>query len=129
MIEQFPQLIAKIQENNSGPTQNLQLISIEQRPTATINVVTRSGATTQIQHSQKQPVEVRARKASVQVPALNTAQDQALVKVAPCNIVDPHTPAVPAQQPHQASQPQDALPDKVSTLSSFLQSCMKLLRN
>ena len=120
MIEQCPQLIAKIQENNSGPTQNIQLISVEQRPTAAINVVIQSGATTHIQHSQKQPVEVCARKASAQVPALNTVQDQAPVKASQCDIVDPCTPEVPAQQPPQSSQPQDASPDKVSTLSSFL---------
>ena len=83
VIEQCPQLIAKIQENNSGPTQTIQLISVEQRPTAAINVVTRSGARTQIQHSQKQPTEVCAGKASAPIPALNTAQDQALVKAAP----------------------------------------------
>ena len=65
----------------------------------------------------------------MQVPALNTAPEQALVKAAPCDMVDPHTPAVPAQQPQQASQPQDDSPDKVSTLSSFLQSCMKLLQS
>ena len=99
VIEQCPQLIAKIQENNSGPTQTIQLISVEQRPTAAINVVTRSGARTQIQHLQKQPVKVCARKAPAQVPTLNTAQDQVLGKVAPCDIVDPRTPAVHAQQP------------------------------
>ena len=70
-----------------------------------------------------------AHKASEQLPALNTAQDQAPVKAAQCDIVDPHTAAVPARQPQRASQPQDASMDKVSTLSSFLQSCMKLLRN
>ena len=36
---------------------------------------------------------------------------------------------VPTQQHQQESQPQEASTDKVSTLSSFLQSCMKLLRN
>ena len=70
-----------------------------------------------------------ASKASAPVPALNPAQDQAPVKAAQCDIVDPRTPAVPARQTPQASQPQDASPDKVSTLSSFLQSCMKLLRS
>ena len=36
---------------------------------------------------------------------------------------------IPARQHQQASQLQGASTDKVSTLSSFLQSCMKLLRN
>ena len=43
--------------------------------------------------------------------------------------VDPSTSVAPTQ-PHQLqSQPQEASMDKVSTLSSFLQSCLKLLRN
>ena len=120
VIEQCPHIIAKIQENKSGPTQNIQLILVEQRPTAAINVVTRSGATTHIQNTQKQPVEVGARKASEHVPTLNTTKYQAPVKVAQCDIVDPRTAAVPARQPQSASQPQDASTDKVSTLSSFL---------
>ena len=51
VIKQCPQLIEKIQENNNGPTQNIQLISVEQRPTSAINVVTRSGATMHIQNT------------------------------------------------------------------------------
>ena len=43
--------------------------------------------------------------------------------------VAPSTAVVPTQQHQQELQLQDASPDKVSTLSSFLQSCMKLLRN
>ena len=43
--------------------------------------------------------------------------------------VSPSTAVVPAQQHQQELQLQDASPDKLSTLSSFLQSCMKLLRN
>ena len=42
---------------------------------------------------------------------------------------DLSTAAAPAQPRQQQSQPQEASTDKVSTLSSFLQSCMKLLRN
>ena len=48
VIEQCPQLIAKIQERNSAPTQNIQMIAVDQRPVPAINVVTRSGATTQV---------------------------------------------------------------------------------
>ena len=41
----------------------------------------------------------------------------------------PSTTVAPVQ-PHQPhSQPEEASTDKVSTLSSFLQSCLKLLRN
>ena len=41
----------------------------------------------------------------------------------------PSTSVAPAQQHQQQSQPQESSTDKVSTLSSFLQSCLKLLRN
>ena len=42
---------------------------------------------------------------------------------------DPSTPVAPAQQLQQQSQSPEASTDKVSTLPSVLQSCMKLLRN
>ena len=92
-------------------------------------MVTRSGVTTHIQDMPKQPAVVCARKASEKVPSLDPVKDQALVQEAQCDIVDPGTVEVPTWQPQQASQPQEASTDKVSTLSSFLQSCMKLLRN
>ena len=50
VIEQCPQLIAKIQAGQTTPTQSLQMISVEPRPAAAINVVTRSGLTTHIQN-------------------------------------------------------------------------------
>ena len=43
--------------------------------------------------------------------------------------IDPDTAVVHALQHPQESQLQDASTDEVSTLPSFLQSCMKLLRN
>ena len=43
--------------------------------------------------------------------------------------VDPKTPVATTQKHHQQSQLQEASPDQVSALTSFLQSCMKLLRN
>ena len=45
------------------------------------------------------------------------------------DFVDLSTAVAPTQQHQQQSQSQEASTDKVSTLSSFLQSCMKLLRN
>ena len=53
VIEQCPQLIAKIQEKNNAPPQNIQMITIEERPVPAINVVTRSGAMTQVQNKEK----------------------------------------------------------------------------
>ena len=48
MIEKFPQLIAKIQERNGAPTQNVQMIAVEKIFVPALNVVTRSGATKQV---------------------------------------------------------------------------------
>ena len=42
---------------------------------------------------------------------------------------DPSTSIVPTPPHQQQLQPQEASTNKVSTLSSFLQSCLKLLRN
>ena len=45
------------------------------------------------------------------------------------DFVDPRTSVATMQQHQQQLQFQEASPDQVSTLTSFLQSCMKLLRN
>ena len=84
---------------------------------------------THIQNTEKQPAEAWVCKAPEKVPALDSEREQETIMVATCDFVDPSTAVVPAQQHLQESQPQDASTDKVSTLSSFLQSCMKLLRN
>ena len=68
-------------------------------------------------------------KAPEKFPALDIVKDQAPVLTAQCDLADPRTTELPARQPQQTSQPVDASTDEVSTLSSFLQSCMKLLRN
>ena len=51
VIEKCPQLIDKIQERNGPPTQNVQMIDVEKRSIPAINVVTRSGATIQVQNT------------------------------------------------------------------------------
>ena len=45
------------------------------------------------------------------------------------DFADLSTSVVPTQQHQPESQPQEALTDKVSTVSSFLQNFLKLLRN
>ena len=84
---------------------------------------------THIQTPQKQPVEACVHRAPEKSPARDTARDREPVREAQCDSVDPRTTAVPTQPSLQALQPQNASTDRVSTLSSFLQSCMKLLRN
>ena len=45
------------------------------------------------------------------------------------DFADPRTSVATTQHHQQQLQFQEASPDQVSTLTSFLQSCMKLLRN
>ena len=129
MIEQCPQLIANIQERNSAPTQNIEMIAIEKRHVPTINVVTRCGATMQIQNKEKQPDEAWVRKAPEKIPTFDVGREKETFMESQKDFVDLSTSIAPAQQHQQQSQSQEASMDKVSTLSSFLQSCMKLLRN
>ena len=82
-----------------------------------------------IQPVEKQPDEAWVRKALVKVPAFDIEREKETFMEAKKYFVDSSTAVAPAQ-PHQPqSQLQEASTDKVSTLSSFLQSCLQLLRN
>ena len=105
------------------------MISIEQRPALAINVVTRSGATTHIQNMEKQPDEAWVHKAPQRVPAFDIQKEKETFMETRQDFGDSTTAVAPAQPHQQQSRPQEALMGEVSTLSSFLQSCMKLLRN
>jgi len=101
VIEQFPQLIAKIQERNSAPPQNIQMITVEQRPVPAINVVTRSGATTQVQTKEKQPDEAWVRKTPEKIPAFDVEREKETFMEAKKDFADPSTSVAPAQQHQQ----------------------------
>ena len=120
VIEQCPQLIAKIQEINSAPTHNIQMIAVEQRPIPAINVVTRSGATTHIQNKEKQLDEAWVRRAPEKIPAFDVKREKETFMEAKKYFADPSTSVALAQQHQQQVQSQEASTDKVSTLSSFL---------
>ena len=105
------------------------MIFVEPRPAVAINVVTRSGATTHIQNTETRPTEPCVRKAPAKIPAFDVKREKETFMEAKRDFANPNTSVAPAQQPQQQSQQQEASTDKVSTLSSFLQSCMKLLRN
>ena len=122
-------MIAKIQERNGTPTQNVQMIAVEKRPVPTINVVTRSGATTQVQNKEKQPDEAWVRKTPEKIAAFDVEREKGTFMEAKKDFADPRISVAPMQQHQHQLQSQEASPDQVSTLSSFLQSCMKLLRN
>ena len=76
MIEKCPQLIAKIPERNGTPTQNLQMIAVEKRPIPAINVITRSGTTTQVQNKGKQPDEAWVCKTPEKIPAFDVGREK-----------------------------------------------------
>ena len=97
VIEQCPQLIAKIQETNDAPTQNIQMISIEQRPVLAINVVTRSGATTQVHNKEKQPGEAWVHKTPEKIPAFDVEREKETFREAKKDFADPSTSVAPAQ--------------------------------
>ena len=126
VIEQCPQLIAKIQEINSTPTQNLHMIFVEKKPAPAINVVTRSGAMMHIQPAEKQDW---VRQAPVKVPTFEIERGKETFMETQKDFGDSTTAVEPAQPHQQQSQPHEASTDNISTLSSFLQSCLKLLRN
>ena len=82
-----------------------------------------------MQPAEKQPDEAWVRKAPVKVPAFDIEREKETFMEAKKYFVDSSIAVAPAQPHQQQSQLQEASTDKVSTLSSFLQSCLKLLRN
>ena len=105
------------------------MIDVEKRPVPAINVVTRSGTATQVQNKGKQPDEAWVRKNPEKIPAFNVGREKGTFMEAKKDFVDQRTSIETTQQHQQQSQFQEASSDQVSTLTSFLQSCMKLLRN
>ena len=83
----------------------------------------------QVQNKEKQPDEAWVRKNPEKVPTFDVRREKETFMEAKKDFVDLRTSVAPAQQHQQQLQSQEALTDQVSTLSSFLQSCMKLLRN
>ena len=82
-----------------------------------------------MQNKEKQPDEAWVRKTPEKVPTFDVGRAKETFMKATKDFVDPSTAIAPAQQHQQQSQSQEASTDKVSTLSTFLQSCMNLLRN
>ena len=102
------------------------MISVEPRPAATINVVTRSGVMTHIQNTPNRPTEALVRKAPVKIPAFDIIREEETFMEAKKYFAGPSplsAPTQPQSPTHEASL------DKVSILSTFLQICLKLLRN
>ena len=79
------------------------MISVEQRPSPTFNVVTRSGATTEIQNKEQQPNEAWVRKAPAKVPAFDIEREKDTFMEAKRDFAAPNTSIIPAQQLQQQS--------------------------
>ena len=76
------------------------MIAIEKRPSPAVNVVTRSGATTQVQNKGKQPDEAWVRKTLEKIPSFNVGREKGKFMEAKKYFADPTT-SVAATQQHQ----------------------------
>ena len=101
MIEKCPQLIAKIQERNGALTQNVQMIVVEKIPVPAINVVTRSGAMTQVQNKEKQPDEAWFRKTPEKIPAFDVGREKGTFMEAKKDFADLRTSIASTHQHQQ----------------------------
>ena len=77
------------------------MIGVEKRPVLAINVVTRSGATTQLHNTEKQPNEARVHKTPEKFPAFNVNREKETFMEARQDFADP--PVATTQQYHQLS--------------------------
>ena len=105
------------------------MIAVEKRLVPAINVVTRSGATTQVQNKGKQPDKAWVHKTPEKIPSFDVGREKRTFMEAKKDFADSRPSVATTQQHQQQLQSQEASPDQVCTLTSFLQSCMKLLRN
>ena len=83
----------------------------------------------QVQSKGKQLDEAWVCKTLEKIPAFDVGREKGTFMEAKQDFADPRTSVATTQQHQQQLQFQEASPDQVSTLTSFLQSCMKLLRN
>ena len=105
------------------------MIAVEKIPVPSINVVTRIGAMTQVQNKEKQLDEAWVHKTPEKISAFDVEREKETFMEAKKEFVDLSTAIALAQQHQQQLQSQEPSTDKVSTMSTFLQSCMKPLRN
>ena len=76
-----------------------------------------------------QPADARVRKAPMKTPAFDLTRERETFMEAKKDFADPRTSVTPTQPQQLSSRPPEAPRDNVSTLSSFLQSCLILLRD
>ena len=88
------------------------MIAIEKRPVPTINVVTRSGAMTQVQNKGKQPDEAWVHKTPEKIPTFDVGREKGTFMEAKKDFADPRTLVATMQQHQQQLQPQEASSDQ-----------------
>ena len=91
-------VIEKIQERSGSPTQNVQMIAVEKRSVPAVNVVTRSGAMTQVQNKEKQPDEAWVCKTPEKIPVFDVGREIGTFMEAKKDFADPRTSVATAQQ-------------------------------
>ena len=69
------------------------MITVEQRPSPAINIVTRSGATTEVQTKEKQPDKAWVRKTPEKVPTFDVGREKETFMEAKKYFIDPSTAA------------------------------------
>ena len=67
------------------------MIVVEKRPIPTINIVIRSGATTQVQNKGKQPDEAWVHKTPEKIPAFDVGREKGTFMEAKKYFADPRT--------------------------------------
>ena len=77
------------------------MITVEQRPVPAINIVTRSGATTQVQNKEKQPEEDWIHKTPEKVPTFDVRREKETFMESRKEFADPSTSVAPTQQHQQ----------------------------
>ena len=82
-----------------------------------------------MQNTEKQSVKAWVCKTPEKIPAFDVGREKGTFMEAKKDFADLRTSVATTQQHQQQLPFQEASSDQVSTLTSFLQSCMKLLRN
>ena len=93
------------------------MIVVEKRPVPSINIVTRSGVTTQMQNKEKHLDEAWVLKTPEKIPVFDVGREKGTFMEAKKDFVEPITSVETTQQHKQQSQFQEASPYQVSTLT------------
>ena len=77
------------------------MIAVEQRPVPAVNIVTRSGAMTQVQNKEKHLDEAWVRKTSEKIPAFDVGREKGTFIEAKKYFADPRISVATTQQHQQ----------------------------